>query len=245
MPFSQKRRAGLRSPNPHSRGSDAKSWLYTDFVIFRFLELTVNSYGRKCLALKLSCMVCASAHLPSLRLMVELGENRVLKSCLWLLPTPQSCYGSLSLIRKVLVTWLFGLLRVRMARPIRGHAWPGGWAGTSKFIITAIQNWLIVALPRRFVNMCHCCVNTISYLPLPYLHGHRLVLCAEALSWSDALSSGESAVVRAGGPFSLSRLSAPLSRHLHTPPHTSSYASVCLLHPSMGVLVCIYLCGVL
>lgn len=96
-PFSQKRRAGLRFPNPHSRGSGVKSWFYTNFVIFRFLGLTVNSCGRKCLALKLSCIVCASAHLPPfLRLMVELGENRVLKSCLWLLPAPQSCYGSLS-----------------------------------------------------------------------------------------------------------------------------------------------------
>lgn len=157
-PFSQKRRAGLRFPNPHSRGSGVKSWFYTNFVIFRFLELTVNSCGRKCLALKLSCIVCASAHLPPfLRLMVELGENRVLKSCLWLLPAPQSCYGSLSLIRKVLVTWLFGLLRVRMARPLRGHAWPGGCASTSKIIITAIQNCLIGSSSQEICEHVSLC----------------------------------------------------------------------------------------
>lgn len=121
----QKRRAGLRSPNPHhSRGSDAKSWFFMDFVSFWFLDLTVNSYGRKCLALKLSCIVRASARLPFLQADSGVrGEPRVLKSCPRLLPTPQSCYGSL--IRKVLVTWLFGPLSVRMARPLRGHAWPG------------------------------------------------------------------------------------------------------------------------
>lgn len=90
--------------------------------LFKFLVLgPVNSYGRNCLALKPSCIICASAHLPSLRLTVEaFGENRVLKSCLCLLPSPQPCHGSL--IRKVLATWLFGM---KMAGPLRGHAWPG------------------------------------------------------------------------------------------------------------------------
>lgn len=172
----QKRRAGLRSPNPHhSRGSDAKSWFFMDFVSFWFLDLTVNSYGRKCLALKLSCIICASARLPFLQADSGVrGEPRVLTSCPSLLPTPQSFYGSL--IRKVLVTWLFGPLRVRMARPLRGHAWPGGCASTSKFIITAIQNCLIGS------SSLEICVQ-VSLL----LH-HHLLPPASTLSWPRAFA---------------------------------------------------------
>lgn len=99
---------------------------------FWFLDLTVNSYGRKCLALCHS-LLC----LPPLP-QAEGRVRGVLKGCLCLLPSPQSCTGSL--IRKVLATWLFGPLSVRMAGPLRGHAWPGGCASTSKFIITAISH---------------------------------------------------------------------------------------------------------
>lgn len=71
-----------------------------------------------------------------------------------------------------------------MARPLRGHAWPGVRGSTSKFIITAIQNCLIGS---SSLETCHCCVSTISYLPLPQSHGHRLLLCAEDLSHGQML----------------------------------------------------------
>lgn len=136
---------------------------------------------------------------------------------------------ALSLLRKVLVTWLFGLLRVRMARPLRGHAWPVGCASTSKFIITAIQNCLIGSSSQEICEHVSLCQHHL--LP-PASTPSWPQTCAMGWgshSWSDAFSSGESAVVRAGGPSPLSRLSAPLSGRLHTP-HPMPLCA-CYTHP--------------
>lgn len=106
---------------------------------------------------------------------MELGENGVLRSCLCLLPTPPSCCGSLT--RKVLATWLSGLLIVRMARPLRSHAWPGGvGVSTFKFIITAIQNCLIGS------SSLEICVQ------VSLLCQHHLLPPASTLSWPQAFA---------------------------------------------------------
>lgn len=136
-----------------------------------------------------------------------------------------------------------------MARPLRGHAWPGVRGSTSKFIITGIQNCLIGS---SSLETCHCCVSTISYLPLPLMAtGYCSVLRISLMVRCSVLSlplmvrcfllRGE----RCGQSWRpLPPLQAFCSS-FQAPPHTSSYASVCLRHLFMAVIVFIYLFGVL
>lgn len=154
------------------------------------------------MALKPSYVICASAHLPSLRLTVAaFGENRALKSCLRLLPSPQPCHGSL--IRKVLATWFFGM---KMAGPLRGHHGLGTCqhlqAHNGRICVEASLLRLLPPTPR---SLCY-----------------RLLLCTEEIAHDQTLSP------QGRGLAPLPRSSAPLPKNLHTP---QSLASVCYTHP--------------
>lgn len=157
--------------------------------------------------MKPSCVICISAHLPSLRLLVvAFRENRVLESCLRLLPSPQPCHDSL--IRKVLATWLFGLSSMKMAGPLRGHAWPGDvpappssqWQDLCRSVIVAAS-----LLTSHFHVLCY-----------------RLLLCTEEITHDQNI-------------FPSGERSSPTPRVFcsssQEPPHTSSLASVCYTHP--------------
>lgn len=138
---------------------------------------------------------------------------------------------ALSLIRKVLVTWLFGLLRVRMARPLRGHAWPGGCASTSKFIITAIQNCLIGSSSQEICEHVSLCQHHL--LPPASTHSwpQTWAMCWGSHSWSDAMCWGSHGqMLSPQGRVQWSELEV----HPHSPgflllfPGTSTHLILCL-----------------
>lgn len=147
-----------------------------DFVSFWILDLTVNSYGRKCLVLKLSCIIVrASAQLPFFRLTGELGENL----------SPQELPASFA-NTSVLLWFSHKESPCHLARwPIErqdGKATQGScmaWgvcASTSKFIIAAIQNCLTGS------SSLEICVQ-VSLLR----HDH-LLPPASTLSWPRAFA---------------------------------------------------------
>lgn len=117
-----------------SRGSDAKPQAYAEFVSFWFLGLSVATVETAWLWRPAVSFVPLPTSPPSGWRWSR--EKRALKSCLHLSPSPQPRYGSLT--RKVLDTWLFGLLSMKMSGSLRGRAWPGGCASTSKVIIAVI-----------------------------------------------------------------------------------------------------------
>lgn len=147
--------------------------------------------------MKPSCIICTSTRLPSLKLMVvAFRENQVLKSCLCLLPSPQPCHGSL--IRKVLATWLFGLSSMKMAGPLRGHAWPGD----------------VPAPPSsQWQDLCRSIIVAASPLTS---HFHVLSVTDFCYALRRSLMT-KMYSPQGRGLAPLPRSSAPLPRNLHTP----------------------------
>lgn len=224
-PFSPKRRAGLRSPMPQEAMPCLGS--VPEFVNVWLLDPTVNSYGRNRLAL---CLV--PLPLPQTEGGVS-GES-----------SPQGMPGS-SAITSVLLQFArkgrpchLPLQGMRVAGPLRGHAWPGGCDSTSKFMITAIPTCLTGS--SSLENCVAVSSSRQHHLVPPSSHAHcyRLLLCTEVISHDQMLSFPSGRVL--WSELGSSPMLQAFRSSFQAPPHTSSYI-LCPCATPIHVGDCVYL----